>query len=225
MPETHDYNTATIYYYAAAGEAEVTLAAALQDVLPTAINWVSCANSADLPDTGAAGAMALFDGAAPAAIPDRLACLYIEREAGEKPDLQGGYQRVRRLPCRIGRLVDDCLACLRLSVYARLPRTIDFGDGLMLDWQHGALTHPRLGRVELTGKECDILIALYEADRNRLDRQALLEKVWAYVPEIETHTLETHIYRLRRKIEDDPRKPAVILTDGDGYALNIDAGR
>ena len=221
MMQTHNDNSATIYHYAAADEAPAALAASLRDVLPAKINWVSCQNTADLPDKGAAGTMALFDGVGHTVIPDTLACVSIAREGAVTPALQGGYQRIIRLPCRIGSLVDECLACLRLSAYARLPRTIDLGHGRELDWQAAALTHPDLDPIHLTDKERDILIALYEADENKLDRQALLDRVWAYAPEVETHTLETHIYRLRQKIEDNPGKPTIFVTASDGYALNI----
>lgn len=219
MPASQ-HNSATIYHYTADHDAARALGQALQSLLPAGITWIPCADETQIPQQGAAGIMALFDDCKPDTIPETLACVHILR-TGVQPALIPVHQRSRRLPCRIGAILDDCLACLRLSACARLPRTLELGHDMHLDWQGGILRHPRKGQTELTAKECDILIALYEADENRLDRQALLDRVWAYAATVETHTLETHIYRLRRKIEEDPSRPQIILTAGDGYALNI----
>jgi len=73
--------------------------------------------------------------------------------------------------------------------------------------------------IRLTDKERQILVLLKETGGKAVDREALLEKVWGYAPNLETHTLETHIYRLRQKIERDPAQPEILLTDGAGYKL------
>lgn len=75
--------------------------------------------------------------------------------------------------------------------------------------------------LRLTEKEVDILRFLHEASGETVSREALLEKVWAYARDVETHTLETHIYRLRQKIEIDPANPVILLTRENGYAVSI----
>lgn len=75
--------------------------------------------------------------------------------------------------------------------------------------------------VRLTEKETSILVCLSRAGGKAVSRQALLDDVWAYAEGVETHTLETHIYRLRQKIEKDPAKPECLLTLEDGYALAL----
>ncbi len=75
--------------------------------------------------------------------------------------------------------------------------------------------------VRLTEKERDILLKLYQQKGEIIDRRELLDDVWGYVEGMETHTLETHIYRLRQKLEEDPAKPLYLVTDGMGYKLAV----
>lgn len=73
--------------------------------------------------------------------------------------------------------------------------------------------------IRLTEKERDILLILIEADGRVISRDNLLHTVWGYASGVETHTLETHIYRLRHKIEPSPGKPVLLVTAGEGYLL------
>lgn len=76
--------------------------------------------------------------------------------------------------------------------------------------------------VRLTEKERDILLFLYHCPGRAGSREDLLRHVWGHVAALETHTLETHIYRLRQKIEPDPANPKIILTTDAGYYLGTD---
>ena len=80
-------------------------------------------------------------------------------------------------------------------------------------------------RIRLTEKECSILKFLYRAGGRPVARQVLLNEVWGYNAAVTTHTLETHIYRLRQKIEQDPANASLLLTEGGGYRLDPAAGR
>ncbi|MDE1897134.1 MAG: response regulator transcription factor [Rhodospirillales bacterium] len=75
------------------------------------------------------------------------------------------------------------------------------------------------GKIRLTDKEAAILKYLYRAGA-AVARQTLLEAVWGYKQTVTTHTLETHVYRLRQKIEADPQNARILITDGGGYKLN-----
>lgn len=75
------------------------------------------------------------------------------------------------------------------------------------------------GLASLTDREVALLEALILAPGHSLDRSVLLEQVWGYHKDAETHTLETHIYRLRRKIEADAASPKILLTEGASYRL------
>ena len=74
-------------------------------------------------------------------------------------------------------------------------------------------------KVRLTEKETSILRRLYRAGQRSVPRQTLLQDVWGYNSEVTTHTLETHIYRLRQKIEKDAIVPAILITEVGGYKL------
>lgn len=74
-------------------------------------------------------------------------------------------------------------------------------------------------RVRLTEKETEILKFLYRAGGKAVARETLLSEVWGYNAAVTTHTLETHIYRLRQKVEPDPSNARLLLTDPGGYRL------
>jgi DNA-binding response OmpR family regulator len=74
-------------------------------------------------------------------------------------------------------------------------------------------------KVRLTEKETSILKYLYRAGPRSVGRDQLLGEVWGYNAGVTTHTLETHIYRLRQKIEKDPAQAQILLTDKGGYRL------
>lgn len=74
-------------------------------------------------------------------------------------------------------------------------------------------------KIRLTEKETNILKYLYRAPDGVVPRDVLLHEVWGYNAGVTTHTLETHIYRLRQKIEPDPSNVALLLTEAGGYRL------
>jgi len=74
-------------------------------------------------------------------------------------------------------------------------------------------------KVRLTEKETSILKYLYRAGEKVVTRDVLLHEVWGYNAGVTTHTLETHIYRLRQKIETDPSNAELLLTEMGGYKL------
>jgi DNA-binding response OmpR family regulator len=74
-------------------------------------------------------------------------------------------------------------------------------------------------KVRLTEKEAAILKYLYRSDGQVVARDKLLAEVWGYNANVTTHTLETHVYRLRQKIEANPAKAEILLTEPGGYRL------
>lgn len=81
------------------------------------------------------------------------------------------------------------------------------------------LTEEDGNKVRLTEKETAIMKYLYRAEQKVISRDELLEQVWGYNSGVTTHTLETHIYRLRQKVEKDPSNARLLVTEGGGYKL------
>ncbi len=81
------------------------------------------------------------------------------------------------------------------------------------------LVNAKGSKLKLTEKETAILRFLYRAGQAAVSRDVLLQEVWGYNAAVTTHTLETHVYRLRQKIESDPSAARILVTEAGGYKL------
>jgi len=81
------------------------------------------------------------------------------------------------------------------------------------------LTDPDGKKIRLTEKEAAIIRYLFRAGQKAVSRDELLEEVWGYNSGVTTHTLETHVYRLRQKIEKDPSSAELLVTENGGYKI------
>ena len=126
----------------------------------------------------------------------------------EGGDLSRGPFVQATAPFKPGRSVDELIRAGVLSTGMR-----DLAESFPLD-------RPLHGH-----QEAAILKYLYRAGGRPVGRQILLNEVWGYNSAVTTHTLETHIYRLRQKIEPDPANACLLLTEGGGYRLDPQAGR
>lgn len=100
------------------------------------------------------------------------------------------------------------------------PSLLELGEATLdtrnREWQNGE------DAVMLTEKEVAVLV--YLSQRNMAaSREDLLRDVWEYASDVDTHTIETHIYRLRQKIEKDPGNPQFLVTTKDGYQLAMNS--
>src|SRR6266513_2370446 len=134
------------------------------------------------------------------------------------PDMDGRELCRRMRSARVSVLLARLRAHLRQSehsddaVLTIGPYTFQPGAKLMIDG--GARK-----KVRLTEKETAILKYLYRAGDRVIGRDTLLGEVWGYNAGVTTHTLETHVYRLRQKIERDPAHAEILLTEPGGYRL------
>lgn len=119
---------------------------------------------------------------------------------------------------RLGAVIDWMVA-RRDAPHQALPDMIDLAGGVLVP-AVATFTRKKIA-TRLTDKELDLLVALYQAPDRTVTKTDLLQNVWGYVEGLETHTLETHIYRLRQKIEIDPARPAAIMTSAGAYHLKV----
>ena len=142
--------------------------------------------------------------------------------ADSEPDtilgLEAGADDYVTKPFRLSVLLARLRAHLRQSdhsdaaVFMIGPYTFRPGAKLLTD-QSGRR------KVRLTEKETAILKYLYRAGDRAIGRDTLLGEVWGYNAGVTTHTLETHVYRLRQKIERDPTRAEILVTEPGGYRL------
>jgi DNA-binding response OmpR family regulator len=119
-------------------------------------------------------------------------------------------------PVRLGAILDHLQALKRKTI--DLPGQILEFSGGTLDVPHGIFVNDESGQsIKLTEKEVAILAFLHAKNGASVQKQELLSSVWEYAESAETHTLETHIYRLRQKIESDPANPVTLITCENGY--------
>ena len=140
-------------------------------------------------------------------------------EADVVRGLDSGANDYIAKPFRMAELLARLRAQLRIfensedAVFTIGPYTFRPSAKLLQDIERGR-------RIRLTEKEAAILKFLYRAGTRPVGRQVLLNEVWGYNAAVTTHTLETHIYRLRQKIEPDPSTARLLLTEGGGYRLD-----
>ena len=124
-------------------------------------------------------------------------------------------------PYRIGNIVDRI--CGYLQRQSANTDILDLGGGRYVDQRLGVyFVEQGAEAVRLTEKEIALLVILANAKGEAITREHLLDDVWQYVEGVETHTLETHIYRLRQKIESDPANPQILQTNETGYFLRVE---
>lgn len=119
-------------------------------------------------------------------------------------------------PIKIGLILDMVETHLFKSTY---NTELSYGDYDLRAVDHTFILKHHGREIILTETERNIIYALMTAKDQGLHRDALLKKVWDYNASIETHTLETHIYRLRQKIENNPSQPQYITIEHGIYRL------
>ena len=157
----------------------------------------------------------------------RMPILMLTGADGEQDIVRGldsGANDYIAKPFRVSELMARLRAQLRVfdnsedAVFSVGPYTFRPSAKLLLEVA-------RNRKIRLTEKEAAILKYLYRAGGRPVGRQILLNEVWGYNSAVTTHTLETHIYRLRQKIEPDPSNARLLVTEGGGYRLDPMAGR
>jgi DNA-binding response OmpR family regulator len=132
--------------------------------------------------------------------------------------LESGANDCVTKPFRMGVLVARLRAHMRQheqsedAVFTIGPYSFQPSAKILLDEENGQ-------KVSLTEKETSILKYLFQSGKKVVNREILLSEVWGYNSGVRTHTLETHVYRLRQKIERDPSASVILVTEPGGYRL------
>jgi DNA-binding response OmpR family regulator len=141
-----------------------------------------------------------------------------DTEADTILGLDAGANDYIAKPFKIGVLLARIRAQLRQheasedAVFTIGPYSFRPGSKLLLN-------NANSRKIRLTEKETAILRFLYRAGNKPVSREVLLDEVWGYNAGITTHTLETHVYRLRQKIEVNPAAAQILITEPGGYRL------
>ena len=108
---------------------------------------------------------------------------------------------------------------IRLLRHRKAISLLVLGHGWALDCTARALVHADFPSLALTEKECALMQLLVRAQPLSITREALLEQIWGIHPDIDTHTAETHIYRLRHKLAALTPNPCDIVTEDGAYKI------
>jgi len=138
--------------------------------------------------------------------------------ADRETALAAGASDCLTKPFRIGDLLARLRAQLRQGSGGEDPAVVTIGPYAFQPNARLLRDAGGRGQVRLTDKEAAILQFLYRAGK-AVGRDTLLGEVWGYNAGVTTHTLETHVYRLRRKSERDPAKAEILVTEPGGYRL------
>ncbi|MBV8534980.1 MAG: response regulator transcription factor [Alphaproteobacteria bacterium] len=153
----------------------------------------------------------------------RMPIIMLTAAAGETDTITGldaGANDYVTKPFRLGVLVARLHAQLR-SHEASTDAVFTIGPFSFHPTAKVLVENGSRKKVRLTEKEVAILRFLYRAGDQPVSRETLLGEVWGYNAGVNTHTLETHVYRLRQKIERDPARAEILITAPGGYRLNL----
>lgn len=126
-----------------------------------------------------------------------------------------------KVPIRLGSFVNLVQTHLKNRKQKDKMKPVILGH-FVLDPRSNNLENKKTNKsIRLTEKEQDMLLFLFGQNGKPVTKEKLLDNVWGYAQGVETHTLETHIYRLRQKVEKDPAAPTFLVTDDKGYFLKL----
>jgi hypothetical protein len=127
-------------------------------------------------------------------------------------DINGNYLLLDKYPLVADKVIQDIRMIVEDGV-------VEFGP-YQLDMRTKSLKGPNREDI-LTMKEAEVLYYMVKNRGQELSRDEILQQVWGYQADVDTHTLETHIYRLRQKLEKDPASPVILKSCEDGYVLAV----
>ena len=147
---------------------------------------------------------------------NNIPLIFLGNETDEIPD----SALVINKPCKLENLLDSVLSCINFSSRGANAQ-INFGNYTLDSFHKQLINNKNDSATKLTEREIAIISYLYKTKGKTVSKAELLSEVWEYNPEATTHTVETHIYRLRQKIDADNQGENPILTEENGYSLQF----
>ncbi len=123
-------------------------------------------------------------------------------------------------PMKLTTFLDELHACLNLFENST-DGYLSFNDYEVRPIKKDIINHRNNEVIKLTEKEVAVIKYLFKANERVVSKNELLQEVWGYAPDATTHTIETHIYRLRQKVEHDDSSAQLIITLEGGYKLKV----
>ncbi len=163
----------------------------------------------------------VIDGfAAPAlSFAERKVPVFVLSSEAAEAEIPAGCRLIAK-PFVLAAFLDELRACINLFENSA-EGYIEFNNYTVRPIKKEILNHRNNEVVKLTEKEVAMLRHLYKNKDRIVGKNELLQEVWGYAPDASTHTIETHIYRLRQKVEHDDAAAQLILTVDGGYQLKI----
>ncbi|MSO55055.1 MAG: response regulator transcription factor [Rhodospirillales bacterium] len=189
-----------------------------------AVTGAEALERAKMPDLAAILLAAVFPDADGRAICRRLreagvsVPIILLTETGDTGDCADADETITK-PLRMGVVIARLRVLLERRTWALDGQTIAIGSFAFRADARTLIDGARKTTVTLTDKEVAILKFLLRAAGRVVSRDELLGEVWGYNAGVTTHTLETHVYRLRQKIERDPADARILVTEPGGYRL------
>lgn len=146
--------------------------------------------------------------------------VYLIHDLDFSEDIKAQFEGIFLRPVRMGQVVDIISLYIHQKQQHKLLVPIIMGD-MTLNPKISTLERQGHPSLRLTEKELAILLFLHNHKKQAVDKQSLLDGVWGYAANVETHTLETHIYRLRQKLLNKLDIQNFIVTTNDGYSLEF----
>lgn len=138
--------------------------------------------------------------------------------AGAGAENIAGFPAVICKPMRLEDFLDAVRSCANVFANSR-EGVLRFNRYELNPGSKSIVNLRNREKIKLTEREVAILKYLYRARNKIVSKNELLSEVWGYNPEATTHTVETHIYRLRQKVEHDKKDFQIIVTEDNGYKL------
>ena len=134
------------------------------------------------------------------------------------PTLSVTATQIVQKPIILSEFLDELRSCINIFENSE-DGFFSFNRYVVRPISKDILNQRNKEKTKLTEKEIAILKYLYKNKDRLVSKNELLQEVWGYSPDVSTHTIETHIYRLRQKVEQGDPDAQLILTVDGGYQL------